>query len=103
MKVWNCGRYEEMEIGQKVFVGRSSSGRSVFGEEAILTGVTKQHLVFTTVSGSIIKTAIDNLHAVAGKANKAGYFVSTALRAEGEYFKERVAYWNSKKLCFDYK
>lgn len=102
MKVWTFGKYEDFEIGQRVFVGRCSSGTAVFGEYAVLTGTTKQHLVFTTDSGSIIKTAIDNLNMVVGKAKKAGYFVSE--KVEGRtFYKERVSYWNSNKCCFEYK
>ena len=35
MKVWNCGKFEDIEIGQKVFVGHCGSGHTVFGEYAI--------------------------------------------------------------------
>lgn len=76
MKIWNCGSYRELTIGQKVFVGRCGTGRSYFGEYARLARTTKQHLVFVTDSGATIKTAIDNLHRVIGKAGKQGWFVS---------------------------
>lgn len=102
MKVWTFGKYEDFEIGQRVFVGRCGSGRSVFGEYATLTRTTKRHLVFTTESGSIIKTAIDNLNKVSGKAEKAGYFVSSKVEGR-EFCKARVHYWNSNKCCFEYK
>lgn len=102
MKVWTYGCFEDLEIGQRFFVGRCGGGHSVFGEYATLTGTTKKHLVFTTESGSIIKAAIDNLNMVAGKAKKAGYFVSTKVEGR-EFYKERVSYWNSNKCCFEYK
>lgn len=103
MKVWSVNGFIEMNIGQRVFVGRRGSGHTVFGEEAVLTGYTRQHLVFTTVSGSTVKTKIDNLCDVVGKAKKERYFVSTRLREAGEYITERVSYWNEKKLCLEYK
>lgn len=77
MKVWNNGEFENMEIGQKVFVGHCGSGRTVFGEYGHLERTTKQHLVFKTESGATIKTDIDNIHKVIGKAGKQGNFVST--------------------------
>lgn len=82
MKVWTCGKYENIEIGQKVFVGHCGSGHSVFGEYATLVRTTKQHLVFKTESGVTIKTAIDNLHQVIGKAGKQGNFVSLVTERE---------------------
>ena len=76
MKVWNRGKLIEMEIGQNVFVGRCGSMHTVFGEYAKLERTTKQHLVFKTESGGIIKTAIDNLYKVAGKAGQQDWWVS---------------------------
>lgn len=82
MKVWTCGKYENIEIGQKVFVGHCGSGHSVFGEYATLERTTKRHLVFKTESGATIKTAIDNLCQVIGKAGKQGNFVSLITERE---------------------
>ncbi len=82
MKVWSCGKFENIEIGQKVFVGHAGSGHSVFGEYATLAKTTKQHLVFKTESGTTIKTSIDNLHQVIGKAGKQGNFVSLVIERE---------------------
>ena len=82
MKVWTSGKYENIEIGQKVFVGHCGSGHSVFGEYATLERTTKQHLVFKTESGATIKTAIDNLCQVIGKAGQQGNFVSLGTERE---------------------
>ena len=82
MKVWNCGKFEDIEIGQKVFVGHCGSGRTVFGEYAILERTTTKHLVFKTESGATIKTDIENIHTVIGKAGKHGNFVSLVTERE---------------------
>lgn len=82
MKVWANGKSENIEIGQKVFVGHCGSGHSVFGEYGTLVRTTKMHLVFKTDSGKTIKTAIDNLHQVIGKAGKQGNFVSLITERE---------------------
>ena len=82
MKVWNCGKFEDIEIGQKVFVGHCGSGRTVFGEYAILERTTTKHLVFKTESGATIKTDIENLNKVIGKAGKQGNWVSLVTERE---------------------
>ena len=76
MKVQNCGKFENIEIGQKVFVGHCGSGHSCFGEYATLERTTTKRLVFKTESGATIKTDIENIHKVIGKAGKQGNFVS---------------------------
>ena len=100
MKVRINGKFEEIEIGKKVFVGICGSGHSVFGEYATLVRATKTTLVFETESGSIVKTQIGALNTV-GKAAKSGYFVSAVL--EREFLKQRVHYWNDNKVCMEYK
>lgn len=82
MIVWTCGKFENIELGQKVFVGHCGSGHSVFGEYATLEKTTKQHLVFRTESGVVLKTKKDNLHEVIGKAGKQGNFISTKIDRE---------------------
>lgn len=82
MKVWNCGKFEDIEIGQKVFVGHCGSARTVFGEYATLERTTTKHLVFKTESGATIKTDIENIHKVIGKAGKQGNFVSLVTERE---------------------
>ena len=82
MKVWKCGKFEDIEIGQKVFVGHCGSGRTVFGEYATLERTTTKHLVFKTESGATIKTDIENIHKVIGKAGKQGNFVSLVTERE---------------------
>lgn len=82
MKVWWNGKFENIEIGQKVFVGHCGSGHTVFGEYATLERTTTRHLVFKTDSGATIKTAIDNLHQVIGKTGKQGNFVSLATKRD---------------------
>lgn len=82
MKVWSCGKFENIEIGQKVFVGHCGSGRSCFGEYATLERTTTKHLVFRTESGAVIKTNIENIHIVIGRAGKQGNFVSLVTERE---------------------
>lgn len=108
MKIWttipgtiNTG-WVNIEIGQEVTVFRCSSGHSAFGEKAHLTRTTSQHLVFVTESGAEVKTKIDNLFAVVGKAQKAGYCVSLKqIDKFDNIYREQVAFWNSKKCCFE--
>lgn len=93
MKVWDCGKFVEVELGAKALVFQCGSGHSYFGEFATLIRTTKQHLVFETESGVIVKTSIDNINHVAGKAGKQGYCVS--LNVEGReddpnFFKQDV-------------
>lgn len=76
LKVWNCGNWMEIQMGQEFTVFRCSSGHTTFGERAKLVRNTKAHLVFETESGAIVKTTIDNLHQVIGKAAKERYCVS---------------------------
>lgn len=82
MKIWDCGKFEDIEIGQKVFVGHCGSGYTVFGEYAILERTTTKHLVFKTESGATIKTDIENLNKVIGKAGKQGNWVSLVTERE---------------------
>lgn len=88
MRVWNCGKFDNVEIGQKFFVGSCGSGHSVFGEYATLMKVTKLHLVFKTESGVTIKTDKENLHKVVGKAGQQHIFVSTV--TEREFIKSSI-------------
>ena len=103
MKVWNLGKLVNIEIGQKVLVAYCGSGHSYFGEFGKLVKTTKQHLVFETESGAQVKTAIDNLHKVVGKAAKEHYFVS--LNVEGresdeDFIHKPVSFWDEKKMRF---
>lgn len=85
-----------------VFVGRCGSGRTVFGEKAHLSKILKNHLVFTTESGAQVKTNLDAW--TVGKANNAGYFVALRdMTNEENVIYQKVHYWNSKKLCMEYK
>lgn len=109
MKVWsftdgvNTG-WVDMNIGDKVTVFRCSSGHSCFGEGATLARTTSQHLVFVTDSGAEVKTKIDNLFVVVGKAAKAGYVVSRKQVEDFDcLYKEHVSFWNSKKMQFEKK
>lgn len=102
MKVWNNGKFEEIKIGQRVLVAHCGSGRTYFGEFGKLAKATKQHLVFITDSGAQVKTAIDNLHQVVGKAKKENLWVS--LKVEGReddenFIHQAVSFWDEKKMC----
>lgn len=103
MKVWTTGKFIDVSMGQRFLVARCGSGQIYYGEYATLTRTTKQHMVFITDSGAQVKTAVDNLCMVVGKAAKEGYFVSPYIegRDEDEYFmKEHVSFWDPKKLKF---
>ena len=111
MKVWtfkhdgtaNTG-WVNIEIGQEVTVFHSHSLHTTFGERAHLERTTAQHLVFITESGAVVKTAIDNLFRVVGKAAKAHYCVSLRKYDDFEHMlHENVRYWNNKKCCFETK
>ena len=77
MKIFYYGNFIDIKIGQEVTVAKTGSGRTIFGEPAILKKTTKRHLVFKTKSGKTVRCPIDNLSHTIGKANKAGYFVMT--------------------------
>ena len=103
MKVWHCGRFVEIDENTELFVGRCSSGRTVFGERAHFVKATKVNLVFETESGAIVKTELDTLNTV-GKAKKAHYWVGLGDRSnDKDVYHERVSYWNEKKCCFETK
>lgn len=110
MKVWTftgngCETgFVDMKIGDRVTVFRCGSARTTFGEPAVLTKTTAQHLVFTTDSGAVVKTKIDNLFAVVGKAANAHYNVSRRQFDDfQDMIRENVKFWNNKKCCFEYK
>lgn len=94
MKVWSCGKLNEINIGCKVLVFSVGSGRTYFGEFAILERTTEKHLVFKTESGVVIKTDKENLHKVIGKAGKQGFVVS--LNIEG---REEDANFIKQNIC----
>lgn len=105
MKTWYCGKMVDMKVGQKVLIYRIGSGLSYFGEFATLK-TTKMHMVFVTESGAVVKTKIDNLHDVVGKAKANGYNVSLYVdRAENDknFVHSKVMFWNDKKCCFETK
>jgi hypothetical protein len=76
-RVWHYNDFIEIAEGQEVTVFRCGSGLSVFGERSFLEKGTKQHLVFKTESGATVKTKIDNIHYVIGKASQDRYCIST--------------------------
>lgn len=104
MKIWTYGKWEHIEIGQRVFIGRCGSGRNVYGEFGCFERVTAKHAVFVSDSGSVVKTAIDNLNRVAG-GFKDRYWVSLRIdRVEGkDYMQEQPNYWSDKKIALCYR
>ena len=97
--IWNNGELKEITSEMDYFVGKCGGGRTVFGENAKLVRITKQHLVFKTESGSIVKT----LNTV-GKARKERYFVTKQKDYESKnIIRSMVSYWNDKKLVMEYK
>lgn len=106
MKTWYCGKMVDMKVGQKVLIYRISSGLSYFREFATLKTTTKMHMVFVTEFGAVVKTKIDNLHDVVGKAKANRYNVSLYVdRAENDknFVYSKVMFWNDKKHCFETK
>ena len=110
MKVWTRipgtidSGYVDINIGDEVTVFRCGLGQSVFGERAHLRRATSQHLIFVNESGAEVKTVLDNLFDVRGKAKAAGYGV-TLRKVDGwdKLYHEQISYWNQKKLCFEKK
>lgn len=98
-RVWWSGGLRTIKTGDKVFVGRCGSGRTVFGEFGTLVGATKTQLIFKTDSMAMIRTSRDNLHKVIGKFRKEGWWVSLATDRE-DFIQEAVTYWDEKLLCF---
>lgn len=110
MKVWTTipntidTGWADINIGQEVTVYRCGSGFSVFGEKAHFERTTKQHLIFVTESGAEVKTKIDNLFAVVGKAHKAHYCVTLKKFEDFDTIcHEKVMYWNGSKCVFEKK
>lgn len=96
--------FVNMSIGERVTVFSCGSGHTTFGEPATLTKATSQHLIFTTDSGAIVKTKVDNLFVTVGKAARAGYSVTRRpFESFDHMIRENVRFWNSKKCCFEYK
>ena len=101
MRLVKFGRIYDSETTE-FFVGRCGSGRTIFGERAYFTKALKNHLIFTTESGSIVKT--DCYMNTVGKAKKEGYWVGIGDRTnDKDTIHESVRYWNDKKLCFEHK
>lgn len=97
MKMWYNGRDVEVKLGQKVTVFRIGGGTTIFGEAATLTRFTKQHAVFTTESGATVKTAIDNIHGVVGRAKQDGYAISLAApESHPNLIPQDVWFWDEK-------
>lgn len=84
MKVWDCAELKEVTLGQKFLVAHCGSGRTYFGEYAILVKATEKHLVFKTESGVTVKTSQENLNKVVGKAGIQGYFVSSRINGRDD-------------------
>lgn len=101
MKVWYNGKHIELEIGQTVTMCRVGGfSHGLFGESGKLNRITKRHLVFVSDSGGEIKTKIDNLNYVVGKANEEGWFISLKPFEELDIIYERVKFWDRKKCEF---
>ena len=101
MKVWYDGKYIDMEIGQTVTLCRIGGfSQGLFGESGKLERTTKQHMIFVSESGGVIKTKIDNLHHTVGKAYKEGYFVSLKSTEELNVIYEKVRFWDDKRCVF---
>mgnify|MGYP006987438403 CR=1 FL=1 len=82
MKVWSGGELIDLKQNQIVFIGRPGTGKTVFGEYGTFIGTTNQHLVFRTDSGKIVKTKLNDMDYVVGKAKEYNVFVSTKLNRD---------------------
>lgn len=101
MKVWYNGKHIDIEIGQTVTLCRLGGfAKSLFGESGKLERVTKQHMIFVSESGGVIKTKIDNIHYIVGKAHKEGWFVSLKPIEELNIIHEKVKFWDDKRCIF---
>ena len=111
MKVWtftgkgNDVGFVDIELGQRATVLRTGGflHDSLWGECATLKKVTDKHLIWITDSGAEVKTAVDNLFDVRGKAAKEGYHVSLGESMKERIFPEQVRYWNRNKGIFTTK
>lgn len=103
VKVWNNNEWIEINDEMDFYVGRCSTGHTVFGESAKLHKILGSHLVFKTKSGALVKTEIDTLKTV-GKAFKENYWVGIGDRTGmPNYINQSIRFWNGKKCCFEYK
>ena len=102
IKVWDFGKFVDVELGQRVLVAKCGSGKSYFGEFGKIERTTKKHIVIVTDSGAVVKTKIDSLSTV-GKAAKERYFVSLHVDRCEDMIHSKVMYWNEKKACFENK
>lgn len=100
---------EIIKIGSDCFIGRCSSGHSVFGENGKITKISGNYIYCTSESGSVIKYNIDK-KSVCGKWNKDFYFIQfnithTYCTPENHtnFFKSKPGVWNSKKCTMEYK
>ncbi len=68
---------EKIEIAEntEVHVFECGMGTATYGENAKLTKILKNNLVFKTDSGTIVKTEINTLNTV-GKAEKHGFSIA---------------------------
>lgn len=102
MKVWDYGKFVDVELGQRVLVAKCGSGTSYFGEFGKIERTTKNNIIIVTDSGAVVKTKIDSLNTI-GKAAKAGYSVSLRIEGREDMVHSKVMYWNEKKLCLENK
>lgn len=106
MKVWYNGNHADIQIGQTISILRLGGfcHNHLFGEGGKLERVTKQHLVFVSESGGIVKTKINNIHNVIGKMGKEGWFISLKNIEEFPHVcHDTVKYWDTKTCTFKKK
>ena len=87
----------DMEIGYRVFITYKRRSYGTFGEYATLERTTKQHLVFVTDTGSVVKTKISSLNVVAGLAGEKGVQVFPEFENLGKVTISKVEWYNSEK------
>lgn len=98
--VWYAGKHNTLEIGQDVTVFRLGGflRNGMFGEPGKLVKATKQHLVFETESGAIVKTARHNLYDPRGRVSVKGEYSVKLAKFEDVpgIIRERVSYYDEK-------
>lgn len=94
-----------IEMGQEVTVfKRRGYGLNCIGEKARLEKTTKNHMVFVTESGAVVKTKIDNIFVTVGKAYNSGYAVDLRKFEDWTNITHReTKFWNDKKCCYENK
>ena len=105
MKVWNQGEYIDIHLGERVCILRLGGflKNHWFGEGGTFARVTKQHFVFVSDSGGIVKTKYGKLGSTVGKMGKEGWYVYPGNIDDRSVIHDTVKYWDDTTLTFKKK